>query len=123
MAQKQLGAPDFTGSTIINGRFVPFWQFWLSTVRQLLTYVQVTAVLDFPLTASQQSSDLVVTFPTGSVALGDFPLLSPPPVALSDFCFTAHIAAVDQVTVRFNNYSAAGINPGSLSFNIRVLKQ
>lgn len=79
----------------------------------------VSATLDFPNTLAQTSSDLTITV-TGCVQ-GDVVRLSVPnAVVVANSCYTAWVSAADTVTVRFNNYSAAAINPGSASYRVVV---
>lgn len=110
MAQPQLGAPDLPKPS----------SFWFSQVRQMLTYIQITTALDFGNTAAQNSALLTVTMP--GVSAGDFAEMSPP-AAPANSCFVIDSVINDGVVIRFCNFSAGAINPGSLSFNIRVWKQ
>lgn len=80
-----------------------------------------TATLDFPNTAAQTSSDLTITL-TGAVD-GDAVILGVPNAASNaNSDYSAWVSAADTVTVRFNNYSAGAINPGSGTFRVTVLK-
>ena len=80
-----------------------------------------TASLNFPNTAAQTSSDLTITV-TGA-ADGDVVALGVPIASQNaDSCFTAFVSAANTVTVRFNNYSAAPIDPATGTFRVSVIK-
>lgn len=80
-----------------------------------------TAALDFPNTNAQTSSDLTIAL--AGAADGDVVVLGVPIAALNaDSCYTAFVSAAGVVTVRFNNYSAAAINPASGTFRVAVVK-
>jgi hypothetical protein len=80
-----------------------------------------TAVLDFPNTVTLTSSDLTVAV-IGAVS-GDVVLLGVPTVSVNaSSCYTAFVSAADTVTVRFNNYSAAPVNPASGTFRVSIVK-
>ncbi|MEP6725775.1 MAG: hypothetical protein ABJC98_08170, partial [Bacteroidota bacterium] len=80
-----------------------------------------TATLDFPLTATVSSSNLTITV-TGA-ADGDVVQLGVPNAsATTNGCFTAYVSAANTVTVRFNNYTAAGVNPASSTFRVSVIR-
>lgn len=73
--------------------------------------------LDFGNTAAQTSSELTVAFPGVNIGYKIFvSLVSATPPA--DCFFNGYVSAVDVVTVRFNNYSAAAIDPANLQFVI-----
>lgn len=81
----------------------------------------VLANLDFPLTAAQTSSDLTINVP--GAADGDSVSLGVPIASqVANTCYTAFVSAPDTVTVRFNNYSAAGVNPAAGNFKVGVVK-
>jgi hypothetical protein len=95
---------------------------WFSQITQALYRPTLTQSLSFPSTPAGKSADVAVAFPAGTVGLTDIPVLAPPaPPANS--CFTAHIVAVDQVIVRFNNYSSAPQSVPAANFSITILKQ
>ncbi|MFT3937001.1 MAG: hypothetical protein QM726_25470 [Chitinophagaceae bacterium] len=80
-----------------------------------------TATLDFTSTAALNSRDLTITV-TGAT-VGDVVMLGVPSTAvLANSCFTAYVSAANTVTVRFNNYSAAALNPGSATYRVSVLR-
>lgn len=80
-----------------------------------------TANLDFPITAAQTSSDLTIALPLAVV--GDMVALGVPPGSADpDTCYTAFVDAAGSVTVRFNNYSAAAVDPAAGDFTVSVLK-
>lgn len=82
-------------------------------------YASVTATLDFPNTAAQTSSDLTVTV-TGALDGDEVTLTVPAVSMLASSCYNAWVSAADTVTVRFNNYSAAGQDPASGDFLVVV---
>lgn len=80
----------------------------------------VTAVLNFPNTLAQTSSDLTVA--VVGAKLGDAVALGVPNAAVNaNSSYSAWVSAADQVTVRFNNYSAAAIDPASATFKVGVI--
>lgn len=105
---KTTGKPTFAGIKIDSTG---------TTIEAVLT---ATATLDFPNTAAQTSSDLTITV-TGA-AVGDAVLLGTPATPDANSCFTAWVSAADQVTCRFNNYSAGAIDPASASYRAVVMK-
>ena len=77
------------------------------------------AILDFPNTAAQTSSDLTIT--VKGALLNDVVMLGVPNGSvLSNSCFTAWVSATDVVTVRFNNYSSGALDVASGCFKIKV---
>lgn len=83
-------------------------------------FLFATGTLDFGNTAAQTSADLTITV-TGA-AVGDAAFMATPAAPNANSCFTAFVSAVNTVTVRFNNFSAAAINPVSASYTVAVLK-
>lgn len=80
-----------------------------------------SALLDFPSVNAQRNSDLTIAV-TGAAA-GDVVALGVPPSAVNDdSCFTAWVSGIDEVTVRFNNYSAGAIDPVEATFKVIVFK-
>lgn len=80
-----------------------------------------TAVLDFPSTNAQISSDLTIAL-TGAV-VGDSVLLGVPNGSVSpNTCYTSWVSATNVVTVRFNNYSSASVDPASGTFKVTIIK-
>lgn len=78
-----------------------------------------SALLDFPNTSAQQSSDLTITV-TGA-ADGDRVILGVPNFSvLANSCYTAWVSASDTVTVRFNNYGTVSRDPGAATFKVFV---
>jgi lysophospholipase L1-like esterase len=80
-----------------------------------------SATLDFPSTASGQSSELTITVTGASdgdvVALG-----VPNGSSIANTCYTARVSAANTVTVKHNNYSAESSNPASGVFKVKVFK-
>jgi hypothetical protein len=80
-----------------------------------------TAALDFANTASNTSSSLTITV-TGA-ADGDVVSLGVPGAAINaNSNYSAYVSAANTVTVVFNNYSAAAINPASGTFRVTIVK-
>jgi hypothetical protein len=80
-----------------------------------------TSLLTFPNTLAQRSSDLQIT--VNGAVLGDAVILGIPNDSVNNnSTFTAWVSAVNQVTVRFNNYSTAAITPAVGTFRVSVLK-
>ncbi|MCF8284551.1 MAG: hypothetical protein K9I48_06200 [Sphingobacteriales bacterium] len=91
-----------------------------STVRYTLAKTLIgSATLDFGNTSTNISADLTISV-TGA-ATTDFAIVNPP-AANANTCYTAWVSAANTVTVRFNNYSAASVNPASGTFRVTVLK-
>lgn len=91
-----------------------------STVRYTLAKTLIgSATLDFANTGTNLSADLTISV-TGA-ATTDFAIVNPP-AANANTCYTAWVSAANTVTVRFNNYSAASVNPASGTFRVTVLK-
>lgn len=81
----------------------------------------VTAVLDFPSTATGANSDLTIAY-VGAV-LGDIVTLGVPfSSVVAGGNYTAFVSAADVVTVRFNNYSVASLNPASGTFKVKIIR-
>ena len=80
-----------------------------------------SATLDFGSTAAQTSSDLTITV-TGA-ADGDVVSLGVPNASVNaNTDYTAWVSAANTVTVRFNNYSSAAVDPASGTFKVFVTK-
>ena len=78
------------------------------------------AIMDFPNTSAQSSSDLTATV-TGAVANTPVLLGVPNGSVISNTSYSAWVSSTNTVTVRFNNYSASSANPASGSFYLIVL--
>lgn len=79
---------------------------------------KVSVTLNFPNIISQSGSDLVVSGITGSE--GDIVILGSPAPPTNTF-YSGFVDSGGLVKVRFNNYSADNINPGSGTFNVIVI--
>jgi len=80
-----------------------------------------SATLDFGSTAAQTSSDLTITV-TGA-ADGDIVSLGVSNASVNaNTNYTAWVSAANTVTVRFNNYSSAAVDPASGTFKVFVTK-
>lgn len=79
-----------------------------------------TALLNFPSTPAQSSSDLTIALL--GAELNDVIGLGVPSVAvLPNTSYTAFVSAPDVVTVRFNNYSALAADPTFGDFIVVVV--
>lgn len=80
-----------------------------------------TAVLDFPNTLAQTSSDLTVTV-TGA-GLGDTVSIGVPNASvMANSSYSAWVSAADTVTIRFTNAGALPRDPASGTFRATVFK-
>lgn len=87
-----------------------------TTINRVLS---ATAALDFPNTPAHSSSDLNVA--VSNAAPGDVVALgTPADAALANSSFTAWVSATGVVTVRFNNYSTARLDPPPGAFRVLV---
>lgn len=92
-----------------------------STRYTLAKTLTTTASLNFGNTNTNSSRDLTIA--VNGAALGDVVMLGVPSSAVNNnSCYTAWVSATNTVTVRFNNYSSAAINPGAGTFRVTVLK-
>jgi hypothetical protein len=80
--------------------------------------LKATATLDFPSTLAQTSSELTIAV-LGAI-VGSPVVVGTPAAPAANSAFTAYVSAPGIVTVRFNNYSAAPIDPISGSFTVKV---
>jgi hypothetical protein len=81
----------------------------------------VLANLNFGNTLAQTSTDLTVNVP-GAV-VGDGVLVGiPVAVQIANSDFTYFVSAANTVTIRFNNYSAAAIDPPAADFKVAVFR-
>ena len=95
---------------------------WLHRIFTILAgvgpQIRGEALLNFPNTTAQTSSDLTVS------AMGAMPgqvvTLGAPP-APANSCFMAFVSAADVVTVRFCNFSSGALNPGADTFTVIVV--
>lgn len=79
-----------------------------------------SASLDFT-AGARLSHDLTITV-TGATT-NDFVIVNPPSASISaNTCYTAWVSAANTVTVRFNNYTSATVNPTAGTFRVTVLK-
>jgi len=78
------------------------------------------AIMDFPNTSAQSSSDLTSTV-TGAVAGSPVLLGVPNASVVANTSYSAWVSSTNTVTVRFNNYSSSSANPASGSFYLIVL--
>lgn len=82
--------------------------------------LSVTAPLDFPSIAAGGHADLNVTVKTANP--GDEAKLGLPASTEPGIHFSAFVSAVDTVTVRAFNMTAATIDPASASYRVTVCK-
>lgn len=85
-----------------------------------ISMLSATDNLDFPNTAAQTSSDLTIAL--AGAAVNDMVTWSTPPVPNANSCYTAFVSAAGVVTMRFNNYSAAAIDPVAADFTVSIFK-
>ncbi len=78
-----------------------------------------SASLNFPSTNARLSSDLTITV-TGATT-NDFAIVNPG-TSNSNSHYTAWVSAANTVTIRFNNYTNAAIDPATATFRVTVLK-
>ncbi|MGN6822754.1 MAG: hypothetical protein ACTHJ7_08300, partial [Candidatus Nitrosocosmicus sp.] len=114
MTTPEAGAVEYDGTNIYatNSTAVRY------TIAKTLT---TTATLDFPSTSAQSSSELTVTV-TGA-ADGDIVEVGVPNAsANTNSCFTARVSSANTISVTFNNYSSAAIDPASGTFRVSIIK-
>lgn len=101
-----------------NRRITKTW--WtLFTGLFALIPIDVVLPLNFPNTAAQTSSDIAVAI--RGAKLGDFATVSAPVGSiLANSLYWAFVSDVDEVKVRFCNFSAGALNPASGDFTVRV---
>jgi len=113
LATPESGAVEFDGSN-----------YYVSTGTTRYTLAKTltaTATLNFGSTNTNSSRDITIT--VNGAALGDVVMLGVPSSAVNNnSCYTAWVSAANTVTIRFNNYSAAAINPASGVFRASVIK-
>ena len=109
----EAGAMEYNGTNLL---FTP------STVRHTVNHgLTASATLDFGSTNAQNSADLTITV-TGADG-GDVVSLGVPNGSVNaNTCYTAWVSSTNTVTVRFNNYSSAAVNPASGTFKVFVTK-
>ena len=106
---------DVTGDANISGTLT------INGGTPIFTVVSGTAILDFPSTLAQTSSDLKM-FVLGA-DLGDVVWLGVPNAStLSNSAYTAWVSVTDTVKVRFNNYSSGALNPSAGTFRAAVIQ-
>lgn len=82
--------------------------------------LSATATLDFGSVAAQSSADLTISL-TGAV-VGDSVSIGLPASPAANTTFAGWVSAADTVTVRFNNYSAAPVDPPSGTYRVTVTR-
>jgi hypothetical protein len=103
-----LGTANFTGPVAIgNGDFV-----------QIIK--TITASLNFPSIAANDSSDLIVTL-TGA-DIGDAVYLGAPYTLESKLVFCGWVSNTNQITVRLHNSSAGAVDPATNTWRIVLIK-
>ena len=95
------------------------WGTWLTILRRFVQPIVVVSTLDFANTAAQTSSDLTVNV-AGAIVGNHVDVVPPVALAVANSFFQGLILSAGVVSVRFHNYSAGAINPGSGSFTIIV---
>jgi hypothetical protein len=109
----EAGAMEFNGTNLL---FSP------STVRHTVNHgLTGSANLDFPSTLTLLSADRTISV-TGA-ADGDVVSLGVPNAAVNaNTNYSAWVSSANTVTVRFNNYSSAAVDPASGLFKVFVTK-
>ena len=90
------------------------------TVTGVTNTLSASATLNFPSTGSRMSSDLTIT--VNGAAIGDAVSLGTPAAPTTNSVFVAFVSAANTVTVRFNNYTNASLDPASGTFKVVVHK-
>ncbi len=113
---------------LVPAKSGPWSRFFLNVANRLqshfetlggLQYLTAAVTYDFPNTAAQTSSDTTLAV-TGAL-IGDHVSLSfDPSIVPANSDFKAWVSAMDEVTIRFNNYSTGAIDPASGDFYVRV---
>lgn len=109
----------FTTTPVRLGNSVSATAFPITVFKTVMSGGATTSTLDFPATAAQSSSELTVSLP--GVEPGDPVLLGNPNPSVNT-CFTATATASNTVTIRFNNYSNAAVDPPSGIFKLTMVK-
>ena len=110
------------GNVVLKSTRLGRWLDFLYTILQGVgPQLRSEATLNFPNTAAQSSSELTVSVPRASIA--DSKAVSvTSTVNPANTYWTAYVSAPDEVTVRFNNYSAGAVNPASGTFSVIVFQ-
>jgi|SRR6185369_10767557 len=98
------------------------WLDWFNSLMKVGQQVVVTGPLTFGLVAAQSSASLAIIFTIGGVFVpkASFVQVHCEPSPPANTCITADVFADNVIAIRFNNYSAAGVNPGVLNFDCLV---
>jgi hypothetical protein len=110
---------NIRGAEVLEGKFVS--RRWWATFTAMFERMGLdsNATLNFPNTAAATSSDLTIA--VRGAKLGDYVEVAPPLASiLANSFYWAFVSNVDEVTVRFCNFSAGAINPASGIFAVRV---
>ncbi len=84
-------------------------------------FLTASATLDFSSAAAQTSAELTITV----IGAADGDVVSvgiPNASANANSTFTARVSATDTVSIKFNNYSSAAIDPAPGTFKVTVFK-
>jgi hypothetical protein len=109
----EAGAVEFDGTN--------YFATSATTRYTLAKTLTATAALDFPSTATNLSANLTIA--VAGAADGDVVVLGVPSAAVSaNSCYTAYVSGANTVTVVFNNYGAATLNPASATFRVSIIK-
>lgn len=104
---------------VLEGRFISRRWWAMFTALFHCIPLDVTATLNFPNTATLDSSDLTVA--VRGAKLGDYVEIAPPVASvIAKSIYWGFVSDVDEVTVRFCNFSAGSLNPASGNFGVRV---
>lgn len=94
---------------------------WSNVSGTVAVTLNGSASLDFPSTGAGLSSELTISV-TGA-ADGDTVVLGIPNASsLSNTCYTARVSSDNTVSVKFNNYSSASVDPNTGTFKVKIIK-
>lgn len=99
------------------------WFDWLNSIFFGFEQWTMSGSLNFGNTNAQTSAELTITIAiTGvTVPVTSFLVMHEPVSPPANTCFTARMTAENEITVKFNNYSAGAINPASLDFDFLII--
>lgn len=105
-----------------TGGVVSIWRPIAAVDTELYRFLlPAQANLNFPNTAAQNSADLTINVPgatDGDAVILGVPIGSQP----ANTSYSAFVSAANTVTVRFNNYSAAAVDPAAGNFKVAVIR-
>jgi hypothetical protein len=112
---------DVNGNVNTRGNLTATGSVTIGGGTAITNMLSATATLNFNSTNSGASSDLTITL--SGVSVGDAVFLGVDNASVSGgTSFTAWVSAANTVTVRFNNYSGAAVDPASGTFRVAVMR-